>query len=49
MSNGLIVKKRNGSIEPLDLEKMHKMVEEACKDLAGVSASQVEMQSGIQF
>ena len=25
------------------------MVEEACKDLAGVSASQVEMQSGIQF
>ena len=28
---------------------MHKMVEEACKDLAGVSASQVEMQSGIQF
>ena len=48
MSNGLIVKKRNGSIEPLDLEKMHKMVEEACKDLAGVSASQVEIQSGIQ-
>ena len=29
MSNGLKVKKRNGSIEPLDLEKMHKMVEEA--------------------
>ena len=25
------------------------MVEEACKDLSGVSASQVEMQSGIQF
>ena len=49
MSNGLIVKKRNGSIEPLDLEKMHKMVEEACNGLAGVSASQVEMQSGIQF
>ena len=49
MSNGLKVKKRNGSIEPLNLEKMHKMVEEACKDLAGVSASQVEMQSGIQF
>ena len=49
MSNGLKVKKRNGSIESLDLEKMHKMVEEATKDLAGVSASQVEMQSGIQF
>ena len=25
------------------------MVDEACNDLAGVSASQVEMQSGIQF
>ena len=49
MTNGIKVKKRNGSIESLDLEKMHKMVEEACKDLAGVSASQVEMQSGIQF
>ena len=49
MSNGTIVKKRNGSIEPLDLEKIHKMVEEACKGLAGVSASQVEIQSGIQF
>jgi ribonucleoside-diphosphate reductase alpha chain len=44
------VKKRNGrGTEPLNLEKMHKMVEEACKDVAGVSASQVEIQSGIQF
>ena len=49
MSNGIKVEKRNGSIEPLDLEKMHKMVEEACSGLAGVSASQVEIQSGIQF
>ena len=49
MSNGLIVKKRNGSIEPLDLEKMHKMVEEACNGLAGVSASQVEIQSQLSF
>ena len=49
MSNGLKVNKRDGSIEPLDLDKMHLMVEEACKGLAGVSASQVEMQSGIQF
>ena len=49
MSNGTNVKKRDGSIEPLDLEKMHIMCEEACKNLAGVSASQVEIQSGIQF
>ena len=43
------VTKRDGSVEPLDLDKIHKMVEEACNDLAGVSASQVEMNSGIQF
>jgi ribonucleoside-diphosphate reductase alpha chain len=49
MSNGLKVKKRNGSIEHIDLDKMHIMVEEACRGLAGVSASQVEMKSGIQF
>ena len=49
MSNGTKVKKRDGRIEPLDLDKIHKMVDEACRDLAGVSASQVEMQSGIQF
>jgi len=49
MSNGLKVTKRNGNIEKLDLDKMHLMVEEATKGLAGVSASQVEMKSGIQF
>jgi ribonucleoside-diphosphate reductase alpha chain len=49
MSNGTKVVKRNGSIETLDLDKMHLMVEEACRGLKGVSASQVEMQSGIQF
>ena len=49
MSNGTKVQKRDGRIESLDLDKMHLMVEEACKGLAGVSASQVEMTSGIQF
>ena len=49
MSNGTKVQKRDGRIESLDLEKMHLMVEEACSGLAGVSASQVEMKSGIQF
>ena len=50
MSNVINVKKRNGrGMEPLQLEKMHKMVDMACEGLAGVSASQVEIQSGIQF
>ena len=49
MSNGIKVVKRMGRIEPINLEKIHIMVDAACKDLAGVSASQVEIQSGIQF
>jgi len=49
MSNGTEVIKRNGTLERLNLDKLHVMVDEACKDLAGVSASQVEIQSGIQF
>jgi len=49
MSNGTNVVKRSGQTEHLDLNKLHIMVEKACEDLAGVSASQVEMQSGIQF
>jgi ribonucleoside-diphosphate reductase alpha chain len=49
MSNGIKVQKRTGEFEPLNLDKMHTMVEFACEGLANVSASQVEMQSGIQF
>ena len=44
------VKKRNGrGTEPLNIEKIHEMVEYACEDISGVSASQVEMNSGLQF
>ncbi len=49
MSNGTKVQKRDGRVESLDLDKMHLMVEEACDGLSNVSASQVEMTSGIQF
>ena len=43
------VVKRNGQKEVLDLDKLHQMVECACDNLTGVSASQVEMNSNIQF
>ena len=50
MSNGIQVQKRDGSVEPLNLDKIHRMVEDACEGLgSGVSASQVEMNSGLQF
>jgi len=42
--------KRNGrGKEPLNIEKIHEMVEYATEDVTGVSSSQVEMTSGLQF
>ena len=41
--------KRDGETTPLNLDKIHKMVEFACEGLAGVSASQVEMNSNLQL
>ena len=44
------VVKRNGrGKETLDIDKIHDMVEYACEDVKGVSSSQVEMNSGLQF
>ena len=43
------VVKRDGVVAGLDLNKIHVMVEHACKDLAGVSESQVEMNANLQF
>ena len=48
--NGIKVRKRDGSLTPLNLDKIHKVVEEACEGLgSGVSASAVEMNSDLQF
>ena len=43
------VTKRDGRREPLDLEKLHKVVFWACEGINGVSASQVEIKSHISF
>ena len=43
------VVKRNGVAENMNLEKVHKMVELACKGLAGVSESHVEINAELQF
>ena len=43
------VVKRNGEVAIMDLEKVHAMVEHACKNLAGVSESAVEMNANLQF
>ena len=48
-SKDILITKRDGRKEPLDLDKIHFVVEEACDGLAGVSASQIEMNADLQF
>jgi len=49
MNSELHVIKSDGSKVDIDLDKIHRMVEKACKDITGVSESLVEMNSGLQF
>ena len=49
MSNGIMIVKRDGRKEPLNVDKIHFVVEEACLGLAGVSSSQIEMNANLQF
>ena len=43
------VTKRNGNKEPIDLNKFHRVVAWACEGISGVSASEIELKSQIQF
>ena len=43
------VKKRDGTLEDLNIDKLHKVVMYACEGISGVSASEVEINSHIQF
>jgi len=45
----IMVVKRDGTKEALDIDKLHKVVFFACEDIKGVSASEVEIKSHIQF
>ena len=49
MSNGIMIVKRDGTKENLNIDKIHFVVEEACKGLAGASSSQIEMNANLQF
>ena len=49
MVGDIQVAKRNGSREILNIEKLHKAVFYACEGITGVSASEVEIKSQIQF
>ncbi len=43
------VQNRDGRLEPLDLNKFHKVVRWACDDLSNVSESEIELKSRVQF
>jgi ribonucleoside-diphosphate reductase alpha chain len=43
------VKKRSGELESIDIDKLHKVVAYACEGISGVSPSEVEINSQIQF
>ena len=43
------VTKRDGTKELIDVEKLHKVVFHACEGITGVSPSEIEIQSQIQF
>ena len=45
----ILVTKRDGKKEPLIIDKLHKVVMWACEDITGVSASEVEIKSHLQF
>ena len=45
----ILVTKRDGRKEPLDIEKLHKVVFWATQGITGVSASEVEINSHVQF
>ena len=49
MSSTLKVTKRNGRLEPLDLDKIHKVVTWAAEGLNNVSVSEVELKAHLQF
>ena len=43
------ITKRNGQKEPLNIAKIHRVVSWACEDIAGGSASELEIQSQLKF
>ena len=49
MNQNLSVSKRDGVKEPLDLDKIHRVITWAAKGLDNVSVSEVEIKSHIQF
>jgi ribonucleoside-diphosphate reductase alpha chain len=48
-TNSIKVTKRNGTTEPFDLEKVHRVLEWATEGISGVSISEIELKANIQL
>src|SRR5210317_2145033 len=48
-TNTINVTKRDGTIQPFDLDKVHKVLEWAVEDISGVSMSEIELKANIQL
>jgi ribonucleoside-diphosphate reductase alpha chain len=49
MPQPITVIKRSGEKQELDLDRFHKVVAYACEGITGVSASEIELKSHVQF
>ena len=49
MNKGLMVTKRDGTLEQINLDKIHRVITWAAEGLENVSVSQVDLRSHIQF
>ena len=47
--NSISVTKRDGTTQPFDLDKVHKVLEWATEDITGVSMSEIELKANIQL
>lgn len=48
-NDNINVIKRDGTVVPFDIEKIHNMVELACENITGVSVSDIEMEAHLSF
>ena len=49
MNSEIYVTKRSGELEPLNLDKIHKVLFWACDGITGVSVSEIELRASLQF
>ena len=49
MSSNILVKKRNGRLQELNIDKINLCAERACEDLESVSWSEIVLDAHVQF